>query len=579
MRAHHVTAIALLLALPAVCAGQIGLGGWVQSQSPDGRLIEVNGGIWSSTTNILGWIYDWGDGTQETGYFPLVHRYADPDVYTITLTGYDDAGNSESVGFPHEVPVPPPSETVRVVASEEFAGLKCGDSLVVALTAYDAVGDTLDLAGRTIDFYSPRPDLVDVTVREDGIVIKALPLGGSDFGWAWVTAYVEGVEADDPISVITNKNPGDFAEGMGDYIGVYLPEEFFTLADIGLPEFLNIVDLAFDIDLWAVEDRNPSQGDRPVFQGISYAPPLYGASGNPLGLGDYALPTNGVPRFAVVFHEMGHNFSSVHMAFNSLGIPGPFYQETIAEWFVQYDLNTMIDEHSSELTPLALNMLAGIRDDGRAYHLWEYENYVNGGSNFVYDDISASHALVERIYGYCDMWGWDRIRGFLDVFDGTFLSDYSAILASYGGTEPEENRVTFLIAALSHAFGEDLKDDFLGLNFPIDEDLYYDLLGYFDSAIGVPEGSETTGRTLLARSWPNPARSGATVEYVLPGPCSVKVVLYDVRGREVATLEDGLKTDGTHRVEIDTSRLDSGVYLCRVTAGGVDATRKFVVVR
>jgi hypothetical protein len=579
MRACHATVLALLISFPAACLGQIGIGGWVQNQSPDGRLVEVNGGIWSPTTHILGWVYDWGDGTRGTGYFPLVHRYAGPDVYTITLTGYDDAGDSESAYFQHEVPVPPPSETVRVVASTEFCGLKCGDSLVVHLTAYDSMGDSLDLDGRPIEFFSPRSDLVDVSVREDGIVIRALPLGDADFGWAWVTAYVEGVEADDPVNIITNKNAGNFAEGAGEYVGVYLPEEFFTLSDIDLQEFIHIVDVAFGIDLWAVDGKNPSQGDRPLFQGISYAPPLYGGSGNPLGLGDYALPDDGVPRFAVVFHEMGHNFSGVNMFFNSMAIPGPLYQETIAEWFVQFDLNTMIEEHAVELSPEALDMLIDIRDEGRAYHLWEYENYVNGGCEFDYYDISASHALVEKVYEYCSAGGWGKLLDFLRLFEADYLPDYSAILAGYGGIGPEENRVAFLMAALSHTFGQDLRGDFLELDFPHDVELYYDLLAYFGWEIGIDDGGDAASAELRARSWPNPAGESAVVEYVLPGPGDVKVTLYDVRGRELATLADGPERGGAHRVEIDTTRLSAGVYLCRVAAGGADVASKLVVAK
>ena len=92
-------AILVLLSHVKPCLAELFLSAQVHSQSPDGKLLEVNGVIISSSGNVLGWIYDWGDGTRTTGFFPAVHRYTAAGTYTVTVTGYDDQGNVRAVTF------------------------------------------------------------------------------------------------------------------------------------------------------------------------------------------------------------------------------------------------------------------------------------------------------------------------------------------------------------------------------------------------------------------------------------------------------------------------------------------------
>jgi Mg-chelatase subunit ChlD len=81
------------------------------------------------------------------------------------------------------------------------------------------------------------------------------------------------------------------------------------------------------------------------------------------------------------------------------------------------------------------------------------------------------------------------------------------------------------------------------------------------------------------RSYPNPARQQATVEYALPESGPVRLVLYDVLGRRVAVLADGRREAGRHRVQLDASDLSSGVYFGRLRVGERVVTRKITIVR
>jgi len=55
--------------------------------------------------------------------------------------------------------------------------------------------------------------------------------------------------------------------------------------------------------------------------------------------------------------------------------------------------------------------------------------------------------------------------------------------------------------------------------------------------------------------------------------------VYDLLGREVATLVDEYKPAGRYEVEFDASNLSSGVYLYKLTSGEYSSVKKFILLR
>ncbi|WP_412062628.1 immunoglobulin-like domain-containing protein [Rubrivirga sp. IMCC45206] len=82
----------------------------------------------------------------------------------------------------------------------------------------------------------------------------------------------------------------------------------------------------------------------------------------------------------------------------------------------------------------------------------------------------------------------------------------------------------------------------------------------------------------LGTAYPNPARDRATLRLGLPEAGPLSVVVYDVRGREVAATR-GTAEAGWHASTLDVAALPSGVYVVRVTAGTEVATTRLTVVR
>ena len=70
---------------------------------------------------------------------------------------------------------------------------------------------------------------------------------------------------------------------------------------------------------------------------------------------------------------------------------------------------------------------------------------------------------------------------------------------------------------------------------------------------------------VLSQNFPNPFNPTTTIEYQLPQDAFVKLVVYDILGREVKTLVNEQKAAGSYKVLFDSSNLPSGVYFCRIT--------------
>jgi predicted outer membrane repeat protein len=98
-------------------------------------------------------------------------------------------------------------------------------------------------------------------------------------------------------------------------------------------------------------------------------------------------------------------------------------------------------------------------------------------------------------------------------------------------------------------------------------------------AITVERGTVT--EVQLLGTFPNPARTRATVRYAIPEGVSatdVTMHLYDVLGRQVKMVVSGTQ-EGRHEQTLDVGTLPSGVYFLRLQAGGKTQTQKLTVVR
>jgi hypothetical protein len=87
----------------------------------------------------------------------------------------------------------------------------------------------------------------------------------------------------------------------------------------------------------------------------------------------------------------------------------------------------------------------------------------------------------------------------------------------------------------------------------------------------------------LKQNYPNPFNPVTSIQFSVGAnggsPEQVSLKVYDMNGREVATLVNELKPAGVHRVEFEAKDLPSGVYFYQLRAGEFVATRKLLLLR
>jgi len=83
----------------------------------------------------------------------------------------------------------------------------------------------------------------------------------------------------------------------------------------------------------------------------------------------------------------------------------------------------------------------------------------------------------------------------------------------------------------------------------------------------------------LSQNYPNPFNATAEIKYALPEDCRVKLEIYNILGRKVASLVDGKQKAGYKTARWDAGSFSSGIYFCRLQAGGFVQTRKMVLLK
>ncbi|MGB3018069.1 MAG: T9SS type A sorting domain-containing protein, partial [Ignavibacteria bacterium] len=95
--------------------------------------------------------------------------------------------------------------------------------------------------------------------------------------------------------------------------------------------------------------------------------------------------------------------------------------------------------------------------------------------------------------------------------------------------------------------------------------------------IGVPAKFD------LSQNYPNPFNPSTKINYDLPTDGSVSIKLFDLSGKEVASLVNEVKTAGYHTVDFNASNLSSGVYFYNISVdangNNFSATKRMMLVK
>ena len=115
-------------------------------------------------------------------------------------------------------------------------------------------------------------------------------------------------------------------------------------------------------------------------------------------------------------------------------------------------------------------------------------------------------------------------------------------------------------------------------------ELYVDNYCYDPNANWTLTGVTQNGNTVpteytLSQNYPNPFNPSTKINFAIPTTGLVTMKIYDVLGKEVATLVNETKVAGTYSVNFDGTNLSSGVYFYRIEANDFVAVKRMVLIK
>ena len=240
-------------------------------------------------------------------------------------------------------------------------------------------------------------------------------------------------------------------------------------------------------------------------------------------------------------------------------------------------------------------IVAGYAYDNGAYSI----ALVRYDSSGALDQTFGSNGSVETRIGSANVFAYSvaidsigRIIAGGQVQDG---SRYQFTLVRYtanGRVDSTfgDNGILLTHTGISNGYGrsvaiqKDGKIDFAGFSAAPDGSNYkvITLLRYDESAAttGVPDRPvQVPASFVLEQNYPNPFNPKTVISGQWTVNSDVRLEVFDILGREVATLANGKYPAGRYSFAFDGANLASGVYFYRLTVGANSAVRKMLLVR
>jgi len=211
--------------------------------------------------------------------------------------------------------------------------------------------------------------------------------------------------------------------------------------------------------------------------------------------------------------------------------------------------------YNSDLNPVSMYVTCALISDGE-YSFYGIENDGAGGGMSVYD-------------GFTDVEKWETLSSGVAKSDAgpndiSFVSGAGAYNIKAG----DSIEVAFAIAGgysldELRTSVENARNKYLSLITSVNE-----------IENGIPKVFA------LAQNYPNPFNPTTTIKFSIPeNEKNVKLTVYDLLGREVATLVNDQLTAGNYEVNFDASNISSGIYFYRLTAGNRVEVKKMMLLK
>lgn len=103
---------------------------------------------------------------------------------------------------------------------------------------------------------------------------------------------------------------------------------------------------------------------------------------------------------------------------------------------------------------------------------------------------------------------------------------------------------------------------------------------YTPSPVGIqPISTEIPAVFRMNQNYPNPFNPSTKINFALPKSSYVSLKVFDITGREVASLINENLNVGTYEYEFNAAKLNSGIYFYRINADGFTSTKKMILIK
>ena len=319
----------------------------------------------------------------------------------------------------------------------------------------------------------------------------------------------------------------------------------------------------------------------------------------PSSNGGFFWHTSGLPANAYLWADIGYfkTTASNNRIYTVYNIQGAGDYNLYTAWSDDYGATL---EGSAILTETSPDYGAKIAFNGgndnnngiiayvRSYTSTDWDPYArlttNGGANWTssYIDLSVNRARSVDVIAP---------RGANNIFKAAYVQDSSSGPVGYytggngtGWTQPLSHPVT--IAGVDSSFSKIIAgynsgggDDCLAVySIGIGTNLYASRL--CGSTIGINNTNTGVPKTYsLEQNYPNPFNPSTNINFSIPKAGFVRMVIYDITGKTIATLVNEQLNAGNYKYDFDASNLASGVYFYRLEANDFSAVKKMLLVK
>jgi mannan endo-1,4-beta-mannosidase len=262
-----------------------------------------------------------------------------------------------------------------------------------------------------------------------------------------------------------------------------------------------------------------------------------------------------------------------------------------------------LDEMSAYLKSIDSNHLISTGEEGldisdaiySSVHSYNDQSWLFDGSGGVSfrQNISLPHIDIASIHSYPDAWGLTANQGIQWLTDHNRIADEARKPLILGEAGKWSQRNFYFNALLNEAYlnttagiilwqfvydGRTNNDGY-AFTYPADS-ILCDIIQTYSLRF-LTKGDNYTHplKTVLFQNYPNPFNNVTLIPYDLSISAHVRLVVYDVSGRAIATLVNQPQPPGYHIALFDAGGLSSGVYFVQLIAGSNNYSRKILLLK